>query len=62
MPRHQGAHAAVTCVSEWVPLDHFAQWRDAGEEDPADPGFEPGPDDVVTQLYTSGTTGLPRGR
>ncbi len=51
----------VTCVSEWVPLDHFAQWRDAGEEDPADPGFEPGPDDVVTQLYTSGTTGLPKG-
>ena len=27
----------------------------------ADPGFEPGPDDVVTQLYTSGTTGLPKG-
>ena len=26
-----------------------------------DPGFEPGPDDVVTQLYTSGTTGLPKG-
>ena len=28
---------------------------------PHDPGFEPGPDDVVTQLYTSGTTGLPKG-
>ena len=28
---------------------------------PPTPGFEPGPDDVVTQLYTSGTTGLPKG-
>jgi long-chain acyl-CoA synthetase len=51
----------VTCVSEWVPIDQFAQWRDAGDEDPADPGFEPELDDVVTQLYTSGTTGLPKG-
>ena len=30
-------------------------------ERPAIPGFEPGPDDVITQLYTSGTTGLPKG-
>ena len=38
------------------------QWRDAEAGRPAaDPGFEPGPDDVVTQLYTSGTTGLPKG-
>ncbi len=51
----------VTGVSQWVALDQFAQWRDAGDPDPADPGFEPGPDDVVTQLYTSGTTGLPKG-
>jgi long-chain acyl-CoA synthetase len=51
----------VTCVSEWVPIDRFPQWRDAGDEDPADPGFEPELDDVVTQLYTSGTTGLPKG-
>jgi long-chain acyl-CoA synthetase len=51
----------VTGVSQWVPIDRFAQWRDAGEVDPADPGFEPAPDDVVTQLYTSGTTGLPKG-
>ena len=52
----------VDCVSTWVPLDQFAQWRDQdAPAEPSDPGFEPGPDDVVTQLYTSGTTGLPKG-
>jgi long-chain acyl-CoA synthetase len=50
----------VTCVRSWIALDHFAEWRGAGAS-PADPGFNPGPDDVVTQLYTSGTTGLPKG-
>jgi long-chain acyl-CoA synthetase len=52
----------VTCVREWVPIDQFAGWRDADAvAEPADPGFEPAPDDMVTQLYTSGTTGLPKG-
>ncbi|MGD0394739.1 MAG: long-chain-fatty-acid--CoA ligase [Acidimicrobiales bacterium] len=52
----------VTCVKTWVPLDHFDQWRDGtGPAEAPDPGFRPGPDDVVTQLYTSGTTGLPKG-
>jgi long-chain acyl-CoA synthetase len=45
-----------------VPLDGFDDWLDAhADADPPDPGFEPGPDDVVIQLYTSGTTGLPKG-
>ncbi len=45
-----------------VPLDEFAEWRDAeGAVSRDDPGFEPGPDDAVVQLYTSGTTGLPKG-
>ena len=45
-----------------VALDRLAEWRDPDGLGPAaDPGFEPGPDDVVTQLYTSGTTGLPKG-
>jgi long-chain acyl-CoA synthetase len=49
-------------VRRFVPLSGFAEWRDAGVSGPADdPGFEAGPDDVVTQLYTSGTTGLPKG-
>jgi long-chain acyl-CoA synthetase len=52
----------VTCVRQWVPLDQLAEWRDPpGSGTAGDPGYEPGPDDVVTQLYTSGTTGLPKG-
>ncbi|MGA3147540.1 MAG: long-chain-fatty-acid--CoA ligase [Acidimicrobiales bacterium] len=52
----------VTSVHTWVPLDGFDQWRDgSGPAEVPDPGFRPGPDDVVTQLYTSGTTGLPKG-
>ncbi|MGH9206735.1 MAG: AMP-binding protein, partial [Acidimicrobiales bacterium] len=52
----------VDCVHQWVPLDGYAEWRDAdGTAGTPDPGFEPAPDDVVTQLYTSGTTGLPKG-
>jgi long-chain acyl-CoA synthetase len=52
----------VTSVRQWVPLDGFVEWRDSNATGEAqDPGFDPAPDDVVTQLYTSGTTGLPKG-
>lgn len=52
----------VTCVRTYLPLDGLAAWRDAaGAGGATDPGFEPEPDDVITQLYTSGTTGLPKG-
>jgi long-chain acyl-CoA synthetase len=53
--------SATNSVREWLPLEHLSQWRSRSGADPADPGFVPGPDDVVTQLYTSGTTGLPKG-
>jgi long-chain acyl-CoA synthetase len=37
----------------------YEAWRDAFA--PADPGRTSGDDDVVIQMYTSGTTGLPKG-
>lgn len=37
----------------------FAAWRDAQSD--AAPGSRPKPDDVAIQLYTSGTTGRPKG-
>ena len=37
----------------------FAAWRDA--QDSADPGIKTWLDDVYVQLYTSGTTGRPKG-
>jgi long-chain acyl-CoA synthetase len=54
--------AQVTGVRHCVALEDFAEWRDAdGAVQRDDPGFDPGPDDAVVQLYTSGTTGLPKG-
>jgi len=52
---------SLSCVRSYVPLTAFDEWRDAHAGSATDPGFEPGPDDVITQLYTSGTTGLPKG-
>ncbi|HLI25042.1 MAG TPA: AMP-binding protein, partial [Acidimicrobiales bacterium] len=37
----------------------YQAWRDA--QPPEDPGAQPGADDVAYQLYSSGTTGRPKG-
>lgn len=39
--------------------EEFAEW--VARQDPADPGFEPHTDDTAMQVYTSGTTGRPKG-
>jgi acyl-CoA synthetase (AMP-forming)/AMP-acid ligase II len=40
-------------------LPRYANWRDAAS--PADPAIKVASSDVALQLYTSGTTGLPKG-
>jgi long-chain acyl-CoA synthetase len=39
--------------------ESYEDWRDRQPD--TDPGVESGPDDVCLQLYSSGTTGLPKG-
>ncbi|MFY1679257.1 MULTISPECIES: long-chain-fatty-acid--CoA ligase [unclassified Streptomyces] len=51
--------AAAGFAATVVRVGDIPAWRDGHGED--DPGFEPGPDTPVAQLYTSGTTGLPKG-
>ncbi len=52
---------SVTTVRRYVALTELEAWCRPGAEGAVDPRFEPGTDDVITQLYTSGTTGLPKG-
>ncbi len=58
---------ALTTPTRFVALggaDGYQGWlleRTGGTGSGSDPGFDPDPDDVVIQLYTSGTTGLPKG-
>ena len=52
-------HAVRVIALEDPSSDGFAAWRDAESQD--DPGVEVTRSDTVLQLYTSGTTGRPKG-
>lgn len=54
-----GAEGVRTMTLETGGPDCFDALVDA--QDDAEPDYEPSADDVVVQLYTSGTTGLPKG-
>ena len=50
----------LTTVKHFVVVgDEYSDW--VGAQPATDPGIEAGDDDVAFQLYTSGTTGLPKG-
>lgn len=55
-PGVEGVIAMEGGAPEWP---GFEAWRDAQPD--TDPRRECGPDDVILQLYTSGTTGRPKG-
>ncbi|MEG1451701.1 fatty acid--CoA ligase [Brevundimonas sp.] len=49
----------VTLEDGAAGYERFADWRDGGDD--SDPAVEIDPSEVCIQLYTSGTTGLPKG-
>ena len=53
------AHAENGGASDLARRVAYEDWTGERAED--DPGFVGGPDEVALQLYTSGTTGLPKG-
>ncbi len=51
--------SAAAVAPRTILLDDFAAWRDAHDATPV--AHRAAPDDVAVQLYTSGTTGRPKG-
>ncbi len=49
----------IVVVGEGDSAESYAAWRN--RRDASEPAIAHAPDDVVMQLYTSGTTGLPKG-
>jgi long-chain acyl-CoA synthetase len=63
-PAVEQAAAELPQLGTVVALDGHPSWpslADWPERDGADPGVTPAPDDIAFQLYTSGTTGPPKG-
>ena len=52
-------HAEESGASDLARRVSYEEW--VGEREPADPGYQGKPEDVALQLYTSGTTGRPKG-
>jgi acyl-CoA synthetase (AMP-forming)/AMP-acid ligase II len=49
----------IVVLGEHPDHESYRAWRDRAK--PRDPGLSSAPEDVAMQLYTSGTTGLPKG-
>ena len=58
-PQLTGVHTIITTEGGAAEWPDFAAWRDAQSDD--DPGIEVTAKDIAIQLYTSGTTGKPKG-